>query len=167
MKKVFKWIINIFICMMILMIVSSIVSNTKSDISSIFGYTPMKVLTGSMEPSIKVGDIVVVRKRPVSDIKIGDVITYKMEGDVYITHRVAQILMEDDDLKFKTKGDANNIEDSDFISEDQLIGRLAFRIPKGGYIVDFIKKPIGFITFFVIPIVILIGTEIKLSVKQW
>ena len=167
MKKVLKWIVNIFICMMILIIILSIVSNTKSGISSIFGYMPMKVLTGSMEPSIKVGDIVVVRKRPVSDIKIGDVITYKTEGNIYITHRVVQIFTEGNDLKFKTKGDANNIEDKDSIYEDQLIGKLAFRIPKGGYIVDFIKEPIGFITFFVIPIVILIGTEVKSAIKQY
>jgi signal peptidase len=161
MKKVLSWISNIIILILILVVILSIVSNVKGNNDYVLDYLSLKVLSGSMEPDIKVGDVVVVKKVDGSDIKAGDVVTYKIGNDIYVTHRVVEAVEEDGKFLFKTKGDANNKEDDDWIKEENLVGKLAFHIPKAGYFVDFVRTPIGFVCFFVAPISILIGLGIK------
>lgn len=121
----------------------------------------MQVLSGSMEPEIKVGDIVVSKAVDSSSIKEGDVITYKMGANTLVTHRVIEIIEMNGSNFYKTRGDANNVEDSDLVSRDNVVGKLALRIPRGGYVVDILTSPIGFVIFFVLPIVVLIGNGIK------
>ena len=145
---------------LIFIVILSIVSRVKNNNGYILKHVPMTVLTGSMEPHVKVGDMIVSKKIDCSDIKAGDIITFKMGDNTFVTHRVIERVKENGNLLFKTKGDANNVEDSDLVLEENVVGKLAFRIPKGGYIADIFRSPLGFIAFFAIPIVILIGNEI-------
>lgn len=75
MKKFFSWVINIFIIILIVITLLSVVGSKKDFDSSMVKYIPMKVLSGSMEPELKVGDIVVSKAVDSSSIKVGDVIT--------------------------------------------------------------------------------------------
>ena len=161
MKKFFSWVINIFIIILIVITILSVISSKNGFDSSIAKYIPMQVLSGSMEPKLKVGDIVVSKAVDRSKIKAGDVITYKMGANTLVTHRVIEIIEMKGSNFYKTKGDANNIEDSDLVSQDNVVGKLVLRIPKGGYVVDILTSPIGFIVFFIIPLVVLIGNGIK------
>ena len=99
------------------------------------GYSPMAVLSGSMLPSYSVGDLVFINKNVTpEEINEGDVISYRINEDTVVTHRVVTV----EDGYFITKGDANNIEDSNPVPYDILIGRAWFRIPKlGQQIADF------------------------------
>ena len=160
MKKIITWITNIVVGVLIFIVILSIVSRVKNNNGYILKHVPMTVLTGSMEPHVKVGDMIVSKKIDCSDIKAGDIITFKMGDNTFVTHRVIERVKENGNLLFKTKGDANNVEDSDLVLEENVVGKLAFRIPKGGYIADIFRSPLGFIAFFAIPIVILIGNEI-------
>jgi len=90
----------------------------------------------------------------------GDIITYKTSLDTLVTHRVVGISNENGELKFKTKGDANNVEDRGLISGNDIAGKYILRLPKLGYFSDLMVKPIGFLLFFVLPIIILLGREI-------
>ncbi len=111
---------------------------------SIFGYRYYTVLTGSMSPSYEVGDVVFVHIEKSDNIKEGDVITFNPSNDseAYLTHRVTEKL---ENYKgagvtcFRTKGDANNSQDSFLISEDKVIGKVVFGIPKLGYIIRFVQ----------------------------
>ena len=161
MKKFFLWVINIFIIILIVITLLSVVGSKKDFDSSMVKYIPMKVLSGSMEPELKVGDIVVSKAVDSSSIKVGDVITYKMGANTLVTHRVIEVIEMNGSNFYKTKGDANNVEDSDLVSQDNVVGKLALRIPKGGYVVDILTSPIGFIVFFIMPVVVLIGSGIK------
>lgn len=125
MKKVLSWIANIVIVILILIVVLSLVSNVKGKNNYVLDYFSLKVLSGSMEPDIKVGDVVVVKKVDGTDVKAGDVVTYKIGNDVYVTHRVIEVVEEDGKFLFKTKGDANNKEDDGLIKEEDLVGKLA------------------------------------------
>ncbi len=103
------------------------------------GYEKYVVETGSMVPALDPGDLVV--DRPVNgDLKVGDIITFKHgQGDDLVTHRIVGITPEG----IKTKGDANRTADVWTIPDDYVQGVVAFRIPKGGYVITFMSKPAG------------------------
>lgn len=117
------------------------------------------MLSGSMEPAIKAGDMVVVTSVKPDQIKTGDIITYRVDNDFYITHRVSNISEENGEKVFSTKGDANNTGDKSWVSPDMILGLVKLRVPFGGYVLQFIKGPVGLILFLVIPALLLIYGE--------
>jgi len=94
----------------------------------IFPIKPVGIATGSMYPEIKAGDAVIIKKCTPNDIVLGDVIEYKMNGYTVI-HRVIEIYQKDGEFFFITKGDNNDSKDSIPVSEDQLIGKVIYKIP--------------------------------------
>lgn len=111
------------------------ISSNSQVISDLIGYRNFTILTGSMEPVIKPGDIVIIKKVNPAKIKENDIITYKLDA-TYITHRVIKIK----DGNFITKGDNNNIEDSIPVSGEQVVGIEKVLIPKLGYFIAFISR---------------------------
>jgi signal peptidase I len=120
-------------------------------VPTIFGISPLTVLTNSMHPFIKAGDLVFIKKVSPSDVKVNDVITFKETETKFITHRVIAIKQAQGTVGFVTKGDNNNVKDSNLVTSNHLIGSLAFKIPKAGYIAKFVSGPIGFILLILIP----------------
>ena len=122
------------------------------------------VLSGSMEPSISPGDVVVTRAADLEDIGIDDIITFKQpstsDPNRCVTHRVINVTYENDVLFFQTKGDANEDPDINLIDSDDLIGRVVLTIPYLGYLPNFARQPIGFIILIVIPGSLIIINEI-------
>lgn len=96
----------------------------KKDYINYFGYTIFEVASGSMAPSINVGDIVVVKLT--KDINNNDIITYK-ENDYFITHRVIKI----EDGKIVAKGDYNDSIDKD-VNLNDVLGKVIKVIPGVG-----------------------------------
>lgn len=96
----------------------------QNDYANLFGYTFFEVATGSMSGTIEVGDVVIVEIT--KDVNKGEVIVYN-EGDNFVTHR----LVEKEGDHLVAKGDANNSEDKP-ITEDQILGRVIYIIPKLG-----------------------------------
>lgn len=119
------------------------------------------VESGSMEPSIKTGALVVIK--PAEDYKVGDVITFngfdKEKGSV--THRIVDMEIIEGKKSFITKGDANNASDKRGVPKNRIIGKVLFDIPYLGYIVDAVQKPIGFMLIIVIPATIIIYDEFR------
>ncbi|MDI9646537.1 MAG: signal peptidase I [Archaeoglobales archaeon] len=103
-----------------------------------FGVHPAVVGSGSMSPSIQTGDVIIVSKIDTDDLNIGDIIQYMAEGYT-VTHRIVDIIETDDGRFFVTKGDANEIPD-DPISEDRVVGKVIFVVPKIGLLPLGIKK---------------------------
>ena len=98
-----------------------------------FGYTVFQVVTGSMDPIIKIDDIVIVKLT--SDVKEDDIITYKSD-DNFITHRI--IKKNDDEII--TKGDANNTEDSPILQDD-VVGKVVYIISNVAIWIKVFKEP--------------------------
>lgn len=97
----------------------------------------MVVVSNSMNPTLKINDIIVVKKVPISDIKIGDIIVFKspLDPDIPIVHRVVDIIEGPGGSKMIiTKGDNNPAPDPWTISEDQILGKVIYVIPKIGVI---------------------------------
>lgn len=102
----------------------------------IFGYRPLVVLTGSMEPTYKIGSIIYYHKVPESDLKVGDPITFKLSNGTVVTHRINDI----NDNEYQTKGDANDTPDTLKIDYNNILGRVSnITIPLIGYGAYFIK----------------------------
>ena len=121
------------------------------------------VLSGSMEPTIKTGSIVVVK--PVAEYKIGDVITFQTAiGKDLITHRIDDIKIVGSEPRYITKGDANNAPDQREIFKKEVVGKLLFSIPYLGYVVNFAQKPIGFSLIIILPAIAIVYDEVK---KIW
>ncbi|MBR6675741.1 MAG: signal peptidase I [Clostridia bacterium] len=111
----------------------------------LFGYTPYVVLSGSMEPVYHVGSVVYVVDSDPAELKVGDPLTYRMQGGTVVTHRIIEVRNADtpESLSYITQGDANNIPDGSPVPASAVIGEPKFSIPYLGYISDFIKKPVG------------------------
>lgn len=131
---------------------------------SVLGITPMVVMSGSMsgdaEDHIEAGDLIFVRKEEPEKLQVGDVIAY-MSGGTTVTHRITEISTdEDDDLLFTTKGDANEAEDTESVTVDQLVGVYQGRIPKVGDFALFLQQPLGMLLFIGVPLLAFIIYDI-------
>jgi signal peptidase len=124
-------------------------------------YKVLVVQSGSMEPKIKTGSIVVVK--PEKDFKIGDVITFGpySKTKAPTTHRIYDVKVVGGETVYITKGDANNAPDTREIKKADIVGKVLFSVPYLGYAVDFAKKPIGFALLIIVPAALIIVDEIK------
>lgn len=124
-------------------------------------YKMMTVLSGSMEPSIKTGSIVVAKT--FNNYKIGDIITFQLSSTskTPTTHRIVEMEVIEGIPLYTTKGDTNNAADREFVRKNQIIGRVVLNIPFLGYAVNFVKKPIGFLLIIIVPAVAIIVDEAR------
>lgn len=100
----------------------------------LWGHKPLVVISGSMEPTLKVGGILYYEKMELEDFKINDILVYKTKDHI-ISHRIVDIV----DDGFITKGDANNSVDNNLINKNQVLGKgTNWSIPYIGYYADFI-----------------------------
>ena len=106
-----------------------------------------------MYPKIKAGDIIVTYRNDDNKYQKGDVITFISEanGNINITHRVEQVYDVNDVYSYKTKGDNNNAADSEIIPSSNVLGKVIFKIPKAGYIQQFLVTRTGWIIAIVLP----------------
>ena len=107
----------------------------------LLGIQPITVISGSMEPSIRAGDLAIVRQVPTSDIEVGDVIQFQ-RGNGTTIHRVVEVRRHSDYV-FITRGDANNRNDSQPVLSDQVLGKVQLCIPKVGWVSIGVKKAIN------------------------
>jgi signal peptidase len=120
------------------------------------------VLTGSMEPAISTGDVVVVQRVNPASVAVGDVIVFERAGrNVPTTHRVVErTTTSTGELGFVTKGDANEDPDSGVAAGSSLVGRVMLTIPFIGYVIEFANSSQGFIVLVLLPFGLLILNEI-------
>ena len=105
----------------------------------VFPIFPSVILTGSMEPGIMPGDIVIVDKGGRSNVNVGDVVMYYSEDEIYITHRVIEKSELEGVEQFVTKGDNNPCADQKSVSSEQIQGRVIATIPKLGKLALYLR----------------------------
>lgn len=155
--------IFVYLLAAIIIFAAIIFAVDKSPQKSIFGYRYYTVLTPSMTPAYKVGDLVIVKISGPENIEVGDAITFNPSADsnAYLTHRVTTKIenYEGSGITcFKTKGDANESEDGFLLDQSRVIGKVVFSFPKVGYAIRFVQLK----WYFVIPLVILFFVFLKL-----
>ena len=159
--KTLKTLINILIIIImlpILFISVVILINSyinPNEVPSFFGWKPFIVLSGSMESEIYPGDIAVVKEIDSDDLKINDVIAFRQE-DIVITHRIIEIIDNNGEKQFITKGDNNNEKDQFPVNLEDIEGVFQFKIRGIGNFAMFLQTPTGMVICLSIPLAILI-----------
>lgn len=125
------------------------------------GWRVDAVLSGSMEPEVKVGSLVATHSVDAEEIEVGDIITFYPNAaeENMVTHRVIGI-GHSSSLYFETKGDANEDPDPFTVPARNLVGKISFHMPYWGYFAEFLKTPLGFLFAVVIPGSIIIAVYI-------
>lgn len=123
------------------------------------------IVSGSMEPNIKVYDVVISKKvNSPKDIKVGDVITFistsSISKGMTITHRVIEVVETDKGVAYRTKGDNNLSPDTMPAEYNNVIGKVILRIPQLGRVQSFIGTQSGWLIIIVIPALIIIISDI-------
>ena len=138
MTKVISFILNVLLTIITIVIIIGTyymyqVKIQKKDYANLFGYSLFEVATGSMSPTIEVGDVVITKLT--KEVNANDIIVY-MDGKNIITHR----LIEENGDKIITRGDANNSEDKP-IEEKMIIGEVVKIIPQLGTWQQILSSP--------------------------
>ena len=143
MGKTLKKILNVISTILVAIVVVLALLLVGARFIGLNVYT---VLSGSMEPTYHVGSLIYVKDVDTDELKAGDVITYMLDEDTIVTHRIADVIPDETDpsiIRFQTKGDANDSVDGSLVHYKNVIGTPVFSIPKLGYLANYIQKPPG------------------------
>ena len=125
----------------------------------VFGGRSFSVMSGSMEPSISTGDLVMTTPIAPGEAASGDIVTFPdpdHQGRL-LTHRVASSTRSGTEFQFVTKGDANNNPERWKVPADGRIGRVALRVPKLGYAMTATRSPAARVALVTLPALLLAG----------
>ena len=146
-----------------LIVIAAFVALSAIDIPE--NYKLLSVQSGSMEPAIPIGSVLLTK--PSSAYQVEDVITFRdIENPNYlITHRIVEVENLENGSLYVTKGDANEDADSERIEKDLVVGKVIWSLPLIGYVVSFARTQVGLILLIVIPVTIIVYSEI-LAIKR-
>lgn len=137
MKSKLKSIIHYMIMGTLAITLLLLISSKSEKAFDLIGYRTYTVLSGSMEPEFYPGDIVIVKNKNKAELKVNDIVTFVDDGDI-VTHRIMKEIEEG----YITKGDNNEVEDARTLEDENIIGKVLIDIPKLGYVMQFLSKPI-------------------------
>lgn len=138
-KKIWDAVSTVLVAVIVLVAVGLVVMR----LTGMRAYT---VLSGSMEPTYHVGALVFVKEAEAEDVKAGDPITYLVAEKTVVTHRCIEVIPDADEpsvLRFRTKGDANDVADGALVHSNNLIGKPVFSVPLIGFAANYIQHPPG------------------------
>ena len=161
MRRLVKWLTNILLGVLVLLVVIFVV------MPAVLASSLAVVYSGSMEPAMPRGALAWMEPVDPADIRVGDIIAFDPiwdDDDVTISHRVIEIV-QSDNLSFHTKGDANEDADVDSVPAGNVLARISFNVPRGGYVLNYVgqytKSRLGFGLFIALPTVLLIGSAAR------
>ncbi len=136
----------------------------KDEVPDFAGVVPLIVLSDSMYPDIKKGDLIIVNATDINDIAVDDVISFYAAEDDYTTiwtHKVIEVIEENGEVKFRTQGINNPTPDGKLREADKIVGKWNnFRIGGAGNLAMAMQKPGGLIVCVVVPILLFVGYDV-------
>lgn len=138
-KKIWNWGTTLLVA--IVVVLALLLAGAR-----LVGLQVFTVLSGSMEPAYHVGSLIYVRRVDPGELEAGDVITFLLNEDVVVTHRIVEILPDEQDpqtLRFRTRGDANDVADGALVHQNNIIGTPVFMIPFLGRVANFVQHRPG------------------------
>lgn len=138
-KKVWNVFTTILVCLVVLLAVLLVGVR-------LVGFQVFTVLSGSMEPTYHVGSLIYVKSVDPAELRVGDVITFMLDESTVATHRIIQVVPDEEDpavIRFATQGDANDAPDGTLVHCKNVVGKPVFTIPYLGYLASFIQHPPG------------------------
>lgn len=161
-------VISVILCLTVVYQVSN------NGYVQIGGFSLFRVVTGSMEPEIPVGSLLVCQQTPIEEIQEGDIICFRSLNpqilDETITHRVIDITASGTgDIMLETKGDANLSADSEFVTASNLIGRVNYYSKDSNIMASFVNiltDKIGFLILILFPTLLIAGFILQACVNN-
>ena len=138
-KRIWNWVSGILVSIVVLLAVALVGVR-------LVGLTPYVVLSGSMEPVYHVGSLIYVKDVDHRDLEVGDDITYMLNEKTVVTHRIIEVLVDEEDpntIRYFTQGVANDVPDGMSVHYKNILGKPVFSIPYLGYVSNYIQKPPG------------------------
>ena len=152
-KKIIDIIFYPIIAIIVLVNIVLLVQKLKypNKIPNLFGYKVFAIVSGSMEPTINIGDVIIVQEVKKEDLKVGDIITFKESDNTQatVTHRIVNITERNEETMYETRGDHNNTNDEKLVKYQDIEGIYKLKIEKIGN--TFMKFKSG--TFVIIVII--------------
>lgn len=166
-RKIINIIITIILIPILIynvtLILQAIINPYKTP--SFLGIKTYVIVSGSMLPELNIGDIVIVKTVEESELKVGDIISFR-QGQSVITHRISEIIEEDENKEYKTKGDNNNTEDLQTINYKTIEGKEIKRIPRIGMFVIALQNKMIIIIIAIILLLYFLQSEKNKSKKE-
>lgn|SRR3989338_3376481 len=144
----------------IAILIMSIIALSKEQSFLNSPFTLMAIESDSMRPTLKAGDIILTYRN--SDYKEGDIVSYRLDAQKILTHRVVSKTQSKGNISYLTKGDANNVYDKK-VAAHQLLGRVILVIPYIGFLKSVILSRTGFILYICLLSVIIIANMAYLA----
>jgi signal peptidase len=144
------------------MIVTNLTSKEK--LPTTFGYAVLKIETGSMSPTLNPNDVVIIKKCDKEDYEENQIVAFWMNSYDYIptVHRIVEI----NENEVITKGDYAGNSNDPVKELDDLVGKEVLTLPKFGYVIDFIRSPIGVVSILLVIFIIAFVPSIINSIKN-
>lgn len=141
--------------------------------ASVFGFMMFRVVTGSMEPTMPVGTLLVTKQVDISAVDINDIVCFRtydalIYGSV-VTHRVVDIIRDGSGILLETKGDANLVADGYYVSQENLIGKVVWYTGGNNVLTtafSFLSNKVGFLGCIVFPCLLVSGMVLQGCVKN-
>ena len=140
---------------------------------NICGFMLFRVVTGSMEPTMSVGTLLITKEVDIASIALDDIVCFRtydtaISGSV-VTHRVVEILQDEAGILLRTKGDANLVADGYFVSQANLVGKVVWFTGEDNLLIrifSFLSSKIGFLGCIVFPCLLISGIVLQGCVKN-
>ena len=172
--KIINTVITVTLILAVLLCLFIAIQVMTTGHASVFGVSMLRVVTGSMEPEMPVGSILLCQQTDIESIAVDDIVCFHskdshMLGKI-ITHRVIRILTGGEgQLLLETKGDANAAADIQYVTAENLIGKVTFYVGRDNAlsgILSFLTSKLGFLGCIVFPCLIIAGIILKDCVKS-
>ncbi|UXH43282.1 signal peptidase I [Rossellomorea vietnamensis] len=149
----------VMICLTAFIVLSSRLSGGEP---TFLGYQVKAVLSGSMEPTFQTGSIISIKLGDMqTSYQKGDIITFRMEGKL-ITHRITEVIQENGQALYKTKGDHNNGPDLWTVPQSAIIGKYTnLTIPYIGYVLNYAHSKAGSALLMIVPGILLLVSSFR------
>ena len=158
MKKIGTFIGNVLYTILVIGVLALALLFVGTKIN-VLGYEAKVVQSGSMEPAILTGSLIVIA--PAAEYRLGDVVTYgpDTQKQIPVTHRIVEVKGEGRQMQFVTKGDANEDPDPVVVRQRDVIGKVLFSLPYLGYVIEFARTKLGFALLIGLPALVIILDE--------
>ena len=137
--KIWNGVSTVLVAVMVLLAI--LLAGTR-----LIGLRPFVILSGSMEPTYHVGALIYVKETDPTEIQPGQAVTFLLDEDTVATHRVVERVPDETDpnlIRYRTKGDANELVDGSLVHPNNVVGVPVFTIPYLGFLASFIQQPPG------------------------
>lgn len=138
-KRIWNWCSSILVGLVVLLAIALVGVR-------LVGLKPFVVLSGSMEPTYRVGSLIYVKSVDYQKLQAGDPITFMISQDTVVTHRIIEVMVDEEDpntIRYFTQGDANDTPDGSSVHYRNILGKPVFSIPYLGYVSNYIQNPPG------------------------